>query len=172
METNYLDEAPQKEQPRPVFLVVLCVLSFISTGLGVASGLINFLIGPSSEEALIDGKVQLMESVNQLRDAGMHSLADVMEKLQWMTEDINQNFYLASSISLLVVALGLYSVVRMWKGYRLGFHLYIAYNLLAVVGMYAYVSPANIPSVLVVFNLTISALFVFLYSRNLHWIKK
>lgn len=170
MDEFELDSA-ENRGPRPGFLTVLCVLSFISTGLGLLSGLFTIASGPQSEEQMLDAKVAMTKSISELKDLGMDSFVDMMEKLQLMTEQVNENFYLSSIITLITVGLGLFGVIKMWQGFKLGFHLYIGYCLLTIAGLYIYVSPANIPTMVVVWNLIFSALFVFLYSRNLKWMR-
>jgi len=158
-------------KPRPGFLTVLCVLSFISTGLGLVSGLINMFSGPSSKEQMLQAKVEMTKSISQMKGMGMQSFADMLEKIQMMTQEINDSFYLASVISLITVVLGLYGVFLMWKGFKKGFHFYIVYCLLTIASLYIYVSPSNVPSVVVIFNLALSGLFILMYSRNLKWMK-
>lgn len=164
-------DGEQSRGPRPGFLTVLCVLSFISTGLGLLSALFTFVAGPQSDEQLLEAKVALTKSASDLKEVGMDSFVEIMEKLQRMTEQVNENFYLASVITLITVAIGLFGVIKMWQGFKVGFHLYIGYCLLSIAGLYFYVSPANIPTVVVIWNLLISALFIFLYSRNLKWMR-
>lgn len=167
-----LDHINNENAPRPRFLTVLCILTFISAGLSFVSGLYNLVfVGKQSEEAMLQTKVTMAESISQLKDVGMTTLVDMMEKLQRMTIEINDNFYLASVISLVTVGIGLAGAYKMWNGFKVGFHLYIVYNLLIVGAMYIYVSPSNIPSFVVIFNLIFSAIFVFMYSRNLKWMK-
>lgn len=161
----------EQRDPRPGFLTVLCVLSFISTGLSLISGLVNFVLGPSSEEEMLEAKVEMTKAISDLKEVGMASWVDFMEKVQAMTEQINDNFYLASTLSLITVIIGFYGVIKMWKGFKIGFHLYIAYCLLSIVTLYLYISPENIPSWLVIFNLLFSGLFIFMYSRNLKWLR-
>lgn len=171
--TDTLDALHEENQPRPKFLTVLCILTFIATGANLVTGLFNLVItGKQSEEQMLEMKVQYAESISGLRDAGMHGFVELMEKLDRMTTEINENFYMAAIISLITVGIGLYAALKMWKGFKVGFHLYIVYNLLAIAGIYLYVSPANIPSFVVIFNFVLSAIFVFMYSRNLHWITK
>lgn len=166
-----VDNEFQEKESRPGFLTVLCVLSFISTGLGVLAGLFNLVSGPQSEEAMTMQKVALAESMDQMEKTGMDSFASIMEQIQGMTEDINNNFYLAATINLLIVGAGLFGVIRMFQGLKIGFHIYIAYCLLSVASIYIYVSPAHIPTFVVIFNLFFSGLFIFMYSRNLRWMK-
>ena len=52
-EITSVEEFNSTEQPkRPVFLTVLCVLSFIGTGGMLISGLMGFISGPLSNEEL------------------------------------------------------------------------------------------------------------------------
>ncbi|MCH2230642.1 MAG: hypothetical protein MK105_09880 [Crocinitomicaceae bacterium] len=170
MDEFELDDT-QNRGPRPGFLTVLCVLSFIATGLGVLTNVFNFVSGPQSEEQMLEAKVALTQSISTLKDAGMTSFVDLMDKIQAMSEQVNENFYLAAVISLITVAIGLFGVIKMWQGFKVGFHLYIGYCLLSIAGLYIYVSAENIPTMVVVWNLILSALFVFLYSRNLKWMR-
>ena len=77
-----LDNMNEENEPRPRFLTVLCILTFIATGLGLISGLFNLLItGKQSEEAMINSKVAMAQSINEMRDMGMTSFVDLMEKI-------------------------------------------------------------------------------------------
>lgn len=157
--------------PRPGFLTVLCVLSFISTGLGLISALIGAAAGRQSDEELLEAKVEMTKQISDLKEVGMDVFVEMMEKIQRMTEQINDSFFLASVITIITVALGLFSVIKMWQGFKIGFQLYIGYCLLTIAGLYIYVSPVNIPTFVVIWNLLLSALFIFLYSRNLKWMR-
>lgn len=161
-----------ENEPRPGFLTVISVLSFISIGLNILFGIIAIFSGPQSKEEILDGKVEMTKSISELKKIGMDSMVEMMEKLNRMTVEVNDSFYLAGILGLLIAFLGLFGVYRMWNGIKVGFHMYIIYSLVSVVSLYLYVSPSNIPSAVIVFNLLISGLFIFMYSRNLHWMKK
>lgn len=166
------NELTQQEEKRPTFLVVLCILTFINTGLNILTSLVQLISGPTSEEQLLQEKVELTKAANEMKDTGMDALANMMEQLQAMTADIQANFYIAMTVALVAPLIGLFGALKMWKGEKLGFHLYIIYNLIAVGGIYLYVSPQNIPSLSIIFGLLLSGIFIFMYSRNLHWMKK
>ena len=67
--------------------------------------------------------------------------------------------------------LGLFGVIFMMRRRKLGFHMYIVYSLLAIGGMLLYVSAENIHISLPIVNVIFSGLFIFLYSRTLHWMR-
>jgi len=165
-------EEQEENKPRPGFLTVLCVLSFVSIGFGILMGLVNLAMGPSSAEQMLDAQVQMADAINQVESSGMTSLSSLFEKLQRMSEDVNDNFYLAGTLNLIIVLGGLYGVIKMFRGFRLGFHIYIIYCLVSIAAVYLYVSPANIPSGMIIINVFLSGLFIFMYSRNLKWMKQ
>lgn len=170
--TDEIDNYSNDERAaRPKFLVVLCILSFITLGFGILSALGSVLSGPQTDEQMLDAQVQIAESVSLMRDQGNESFAVFFEQVQDMMEDTNDHHQLATWLNILVLAIGLFGVIRMWKGFRQGFYLYIAYSILGSVVMYFYVSPSHIPMIFPVFSGVLSALFIFLYSRNLHWMR-
>ena len=160
-----------EDEKRPSFLTAICVLSFITIGSNLIFGFIGLFSGPQSDEELLQAKVDLAKTSSELKTAGLESWVDVLDQLDRMTVEINDSFYLASILGLIVALIGLFGVLKMWQGMKMGFHLYIIYSLISVVSVYLYVSPANIPSFVIIFNLLISGLFIFMYSRNLHWMK-
>ena len=166
---NHLDMDETKKRPK--YLTVLCILSFVSIGLALLTGLFNLVSGPSSVEELTEMQVLMTSSVNEMENLGADWLADMMKKGQKMAIEVNDNFYLASFVTITYLLLGLLGVLKMWKGEKRGFHLYISYCLLSVVSLYLYISPANISTFSVVVSLLLSGLFILMYSRNLHWMR-
>lgn len=157
---------------RPGFLTVLCVLSFISLGLSGIGTLGSLMSGRQSEDAMLAQTVEMKSQIAELKEAGMNGLAELLEKINNMGVETNEHFYLATVLGVILVGLGLFAVIKMFKGFKQGFHLYIVYNLLAIISIYFYISPSNIPSFVIIFNVLLSGLFVFLYSRNLKWMTK
>ena len=83
-----------------------------------------------------------------------------------------ENFQLYIFLLLLISALGLYGAFKMFKGYKLGFHLYIAYSFLSLIQYYFVVSPSEIPMFMLLANGLISLFFILMYARHLHWMKE
>lgn len=168
-----LDNIQEESQPkRPTFLKVLCILTFIATGLSFLGIVPRLLTGPMSEDAIADTIIMFDKLSENMRELNFSSLAEFYEKSKLMTLDANDKFYLSNSVNLIMTLLGLISAIRMWQGYKIGFHLYIVYNLLALGSIYFYTPFEHVPTVIVIMNLLLSSLFIFLYSRNLHWLTK
>ncbi|NVK65216.1 MAG: hypothetical protein HWE22_11555 [Flavobacteriales bacterium] len=167
--TEFVEHEEQKT--RPALLLVLAILSFISIGVGILSNTFGLISGPLSEEDIKVQRVEMAKQKSQLRGQGMSGMVSFVEKLEGMIEETNNNFYLSKGILFLTDFIGLFGVIFMLRRRKLGFHMYIVYSLLALGGMYLYVSPENIHMSLPIFNLIISGLFIFLYSRTLHWMR-
>lgn len=167
MEMN--DQNILERPERPSFLKVLCILSWIYTGLSFIVTLGASFQGPLNEEEMTFQKVELAKSTSEMRDLGMNSLADTFDQFQRMSESTNEHFYISSIITLLVIVIGILGVYFMWVGRKMGFHMYIVYNLLTIGQLYIFISPSDIPTFAVVWNLLFSAVFIFMYSRNLKW---
>lgn len=164
-------DMPQQDEKRPVFLLVLCILTFINTGFSFIAGLIVLLTGPTSSERMLDTKVQMASQADQMKSLGMEGLATMFDKLYKITEATNKHHYLVNFSNIAIMLIGAFGAYLMLTGKRLGFHVYIIYSLIASSQLYFFVSAEYIPTILIVFNLLFSGLWIFLYSRNLKWMK-
>lgn len=160
-----------EENKRPQGMKILCILTFVSTGLSFLSSIFNLIGGPISPEAMEEQKVEMIKMIDELKSLEMTSFVTMLEQVQRMTESINAHFFAVSLVSIAVISTGLYGAWMMWNGKKIGFHLYIIYSLFSVIQLYFFVSPADIPTIVVVWNLILAAVFVILYSRHLKWLK-
>ena len=128
--------------------------------------------GPPSKEAIKASNVELAKSIEQLEKVNLEYWADVIKRIQLMTEAMYANFTAYNAVSVIVAMAGVAAAALMLKGKKLGFHVYIGYSFLYVLQGYLFVSAAVIPSFIVIINLLIAGLFVLLYSRNLSWLNK
>lgn len=164
---NTSEQAPK----RPVFLLVLCILSFVYlafNGLGIIGG---YIAGPESAESIKKEKASLDKQMDDLEVQGATEWKPTIEKFKTMVVTLNRKFYYVQAINVLIFLIGTAGVIFMLIGRRLGFHLYIIYSLLSVCSYYLFMSPSTVPTIIIVFSASLSALFVFLYSRNLKWMR-
>jgi ABC-type proline/glycine betaine transport system permease subunit len=161
-----------KEHPkRPVFLLVLCILSFVWIGLGVVQGGIGLVHGPDSQEQVERATKDLDKEVKKLEDQGITEWTPTFEKMKNMVVVMNNNFYTAVSLAFLIYIIGTAAVVLMFRGRKLGFHLYVIYSLLSICDYYFFISPAMVPTVVIVLSAIAGALFIGLYALNLKWMR-
>lgn len=166
------DQMELEERKRPGLLTVLSILSFIYIGINLISNITQFFSGPYSEDQMYEMKVQSSEQITEMKSLGIDWAVEMLEKSQRMMEDINNHYYFALVITLVSLILGLVGVVMMLKQRKLGFHLYIIYNIISIGGLFLYVSPGNVPLFATIFNVILAGLFIFLYSRTLGYMTK
>lgn len=161
----------KNEDKRPSFLVVLCILSYVSIGFTLLTNIMQFVKGPLSAEDMKAQNAVMAKTLLSFEEKNLDYFAVFFKKIMMMTESLNNSFYSVYFFSLISGIIGLFGVIKMWKGKKLGFHLYIIYSLLGVGQIYLFVSPSYIPNLILYTNLFISGIFVFMYSRNLKWMK-
>jgi len=156
---------------RPAFLLVLCILSFISIGMSLITSLFSLVSGPSSEEVLVSAKVELTKQISQMNDLGVSWASDILRKMIHIMEATNASHYLYTFSTILIAVVGGIGVYMMFKCKKLGFHFYIIYSLLTAVQLYFFVDARYIPPFLVVSSILFSGVFIFLYALNLKHLK-
>lgn len=155
----------EEQKKRPRFLTILCILSFISIGAILFSTLLGFIKGPLTKEELD----QTFSSMNSLTSVfnDSNQMQDLLEKTYERQRIVNSKFYLNALLQLIVYAVGLFGVLKMWKMKKIGFHLYIIYSLGALSFIYAIVPINLVLKEEIIQSALLSLLFVIMYARNL-----
>ena len=156
---------------RPKRLTILLVLTLINTCSSIFFGLLTVLFFKPSAADLKKERLEMAKSIVELKELGLDSLVEMLEKVQSMTEVLNAHFISSNLVNIAIAMLGAAAAYLMFKRNHLGFHGYIIYNLLACVSVYFFVSPAMVPSIILIVNLIISLIFVLLYAKHLTWMK-
>ena len=98
-----MEEQNVQTNQRPTFLTVLCILTFIASGLGLLFGLIGLVAAGA------------IEAYSQYLPVG----ADVG--------------IFKSIILLVLIATSLYGAIQMWKLQKLGFYIYAGANVIMLI---------------------------------------
>jgi hypothetical protein len=169
---SVMNEFKQPQKSRiPQLLLVTGIISLLGTGSTILSSLMSIILGKPSQEEITESKLELAKSLEQVEKNDVQFLEELIRNLQIMLDAMYQNFFLYTFVAALVAGVGLAGIIFMFKRKELGFHLYIIYSLLYVAQSYLFVSPANVPLVLVITNLGISGIFIYIYSRSLNWFR-
>jgi hypothetical protein len=156
---------------RPQGLMILLVLTLISTASTVLFGLLTVIFFKPTQADLNKERLEMAKLIVELKELGLDALVEMLEKVQAMTDVLNAHFVGSNLVNIAIALLGAVSVYLMFKRNHLGFHGYIIYNLLACVSVYFFVSPAMVPTIILIVNLIISLIFVLLYAKHLPWLK-
>lgn len=133
------NEAPK----RPMFLTVLCILTFISSGIGSITALLTPLFS--------DTIIEFLQNSPNYDEVAM---AETVAALQ-----AGYGFYLI--VSVLAVC-SLVGAILMWKLKKIGFHIYAISNLVALfIPMLMLSSPISWPAIM------ITAVFITMYAVHL-----
>ena len=135
---------PDDKPVRPQLLTILCVLTFFGSGLSFIANGIMFLTIDSWKVAYENGVFEVFE--NQLE----------MDALELML-NVNPLFYLAQSIGAWF----------MWNLNKQGFHVYAIAQILLLIIYKVFLVSAPFP----VLPLVVTITFIFLYYRNLQFMR-
>lgn len=153
----------------PTFLRVLSILTFIYIGFALLGVIVNLVSGPLPEEQ-VDAILQQYEMlIQQVNDLGSVYWEDQLRKTSNMIRYTNANHYLNVLVLIIGYIVGILGVIWMLQKRKLGFHLYIIYNLIILLSVYLSVPIGEVPSIVIISNAVIAGLFIFLYTRNLKW---
>ncbi len=144
-----MSEIAEQPKKRTDQLTILCILTFIGSGMSMfANGLLFLTIEPIK---------QLLEQQDTYTFLGTEVNMDFLL-------DINPLFFLLQSLTLIVSIIGAY---QMWNLKKVGFHLYTISQIILLILPKLYINGLPFPT----FELIISASFVYLYSKNLSYFK-
>ncbi|MFM6946050.1 MAG: hypothetical protein ACKOWW_02840 [Flavobacteriales bacterium] len=157
---------------RPVFLLVLVILSSINIGISTIGSLTAVLGAKPDADMVKKALLDYAEMREQLEQAGASDYTYIVDQMQTVTTQMFANFHLYNTIQLIFLLLGLTGVILMFKRKKLGFHFYIIYSIGLVLMPFFFNAIQQIPTVLTVVGILYGAVWVFLYSRNLNWINQ
>ena len=167
----------QMNPKRPKFLAVISILSFVNIGFSMLTSIFGILGGKPSAEELEAAKLQFAESHEKLdtlaqsEKVDMSYWSEILTKLEIMSDNMYANFVSYNGLILLVSIFALIAVFLMYTGKKIGFHLYIGYCFLYVIQSYFFTTPSDVPTFVIVLNVLYGGIWVYLYSRNLKWMK-
>jgi hypothetical protein len=170
MENNSSSPVVAPQPGRPVFLMVLCILTFIGSTVGVIGGIVNYISAKTAAE-LVKAATEDAQQKLEASDNGANKLAEKMmsgiEPMQ-NPENIRKNALFKVAGSLLTLLGG----ILMFNLRKIGFWSYILGTIIAVTGPFVAFGTGNILGILSSSVLAfIGILFVVLYSLNLKYLK-
>lgn len=137
----------EQKPSRPELLKILCILTFIGSGLSLISNSLMFLTIDIIKEFYENGEFDfLSNSMN-------------MEALEILIS-VKRSYFVLQAF---VFAASLYGAYLMWNLRKAGFHLYSISQLLLVILTQIYLPNLPFPF----FELMISLVFITFYARNL-----
>lgn len=152
--------APKK---RPVFLTVLCILTWVGSGLGFLGGLMSLTVLNGASETFAN-----LERTSRV-NTEFGTMPSLEEYIFWTN--------LQNITALLVAGLCIFGAILMWQLKKTGFFLYLAGCVISLVvsimaiGVLMPSGLAGFGMIAVVIGGLISAAFIIMYAVNLKHMK-
>ena len=140
----------KEEKSRPELLKVLCILTFVGSGLSLVSNSIMFMSIDIIREYYENG---MFDFLAEDMDTG------ALETLL----SINASYFIFQAF---LFALTIYGAYSMWNLNKVGFHIYTIAQILLLILPQAFLPELPFPT----FELIISLIFITLYSKNLKYL--
>lgn len=137
MENNhFIDEDQIKVQKhRPTFLTVLCIITFVVSGLMLLSTIWSFITyDPENQEYMIEESLIAMEQM--VNESGGVFGDDFIENYKTTLYEQIEYATPLNLISLFSVLLSLMGAILMYRMKRIGFHIYVASKLVGMAPLF------------------------------------
>ena len=167
-EEESIDPTPSK---RPVLLLVLVILTAINIGIASLGSLSGMLGVVPDQQMIKSTKLDFAKMRTQLEQANAEDFIYIIDQMEGVTLNMFRNFQAYNSLQFLFLVVGFVGIVLMYRAKKLGFHFYIIYTLGTTFLPYFFNPLSGIPTLLTIFGVLNGGFWVFLYSRNLHWLQ-
>ena len=166
-----IQDEPIVKKKRPVFLLVLVILSSLNMSVSLL-GSVSGMLGAKPDTKMIkQAKLEFANMREQLEEGGAADFTYIIDQMESVTDNMFKHFQAYNSVQFLVLVLGLAGAILMYQRRKLGFHFYIIYSLGLVVLPYLFNPITGIPTILTIVGILYGGVWVLLYSRNLHWME-
>lgn len=140
-------ETPETPQTRPELLKILCILTFVGSGLSLVSNTLMFLTIDVIRTYYENGNFDFLSGTMNL------------EALELLIS-VKQSYFLVQAI---VFAVSIYGAYLMWNLKKIGFHIYTIAQIMIIILTQVYMPELPFP----LFEIMISLVFITFYARNL-----
>lgn len=141
----------KEENKRPELLKVLCILTFIGSGLSMISNFIMFLTIDIIRKYYENGSFDFLDE-----DIDLSALEILLSA--------NSMYFI---LQALLFGLALYGAYLMWNLKKIGFHFYTVVQIVLLILPQVFLPSMPFPT----FELLLSLVFITLYARNLQYMR-
>lgn len=163
-------DKPNEAPKRPGFLNVLCILSFIGTGLGIIMGIYHLATAGATQAAanLLGGMTDtatetLGETGGEIGEAMGSAFGNLMETAILMAKYA----YVLAGIEVATNILCLLGVIWMWKLMKKGYYLYVVGQLAAIIAPVVLVGFGGFFGGVMILMAIFPIAFIVMYAANL-----
>ncbi len=170
--SELLQDYEQRPAARPVFLTVLCILTFVGSGWGLISGAITYFTAEKQAQAM---SISKDKAADDIQKSGKNDKGTKMAE-KMVTSISNsftpENLKKTAIFSMLAAVLCLAGAFMMWNLKKTGYYLYIAGILLSIISPFVIFGSDNLMAIITsIGGGFIGIVFLILYGVNLKHMK-
>lgn len=165
---HFLDQdSLQIENERPTFLTVLCIITFVFSGIILLSSLYGLFT--YDEQAQIEAFEQTVVSMESI-GPDLPGMAENIRDLEVFNQEQMENNSILQVINLISVLLSLLGAFMMYQLKKIGFHFYLASKVIGLFPLLIFTLSTPVFMAYGMFLLFTIA-FIIMYSRNLKFMR-
>jgi hypothetical protein len=155
---------------RPVFLTVLCILTFIGTSFVIVSNLIGLAMAPVVKGMTGMAESQMDQAMGEV-STDAPGFAPILQKLMGTGMAAMEHYTQIVLIKIVFAAIALFGAILMWKLKKTGFYLYSGAQVLLIASLFVILGGSGFAFLAILGTLFFSTLFIILYALNLKAMK-
>lgn len=159
------DMNPAAPAARPTFLTVLCILSFIGGALGIFNG-ITTLMTPPLDQAMSELQAEMDKASAELGDQSA-MVSNMMDGAMEIARKTAENAMPLGLAAIVLSALSLFGVWKMWNLQKQGFTIYTLASILGLITPLVFLGFSMLSIMSLGVGGFFSVLFIILYALNL-----
>jgi hypothetical protein len=163
-------ETQTQKNDRPLFLTILCILSFVGLGSSIFNNFVSFIFGKfgASFYNLIQNNLE--NSLSQI-NAKDPTAAVFVERIFESILKLIDVMPLYATISIVCCVIALVGVIMMWRLIKTGFFIYSAIKIILIFIPMILIGFNFVSMIIALGSLFAAALFITLYAINLKAMK-
>ncbi len=157
-----------KENERPTFLTVLCILTWVGSGFVLMSQLFSLAMAPMIKATSGFAQAGMEEAMDEVA-AEAPGLAPFFQK--WMGGSLQTMEHLTELVLIRLIGtiFVLIGAILMWKLKKTGFFLFVGGKLIIIVGVLVILGGTGFAFLSIAFSLIVAIAFVIMYGVNLKY---
>ena len=166
-------EVDYLQPERPVFLKVLCILTFIGSGYGIINSAITYFKADTISQIFVDVKTKMNEDLAKKKNAGKPDKVILINNIMKNASELStpENLRKTSIGNAISAIFCLWGAFFMWKLRRIGFYFYTLGTLISIILPFYLFGSNFLTNISAGFLGFIGILFVIFYAMNLKSMK-
>ncbi len=158
---------------RPVFLKVLCILTFIGSGYGIINSAVTYFKADAISKIFVDVKTKMNADIAKKKNARnpekINFISNIMNNASVISTPENiRKSSIGNSITYTLCLLG---AILMWNLRRIGFYIYTLGTIISIILPFYLFGSNFLTNISAGFLSFIGILFVIFYAMNIRSMK-